>query len=228
MRSSDISLQLQGFSRVIRAQSGILHHQINLLKTRYLYISVQETSIVQQRKEKSMSMSPPCDRLQHEWYEKDTESCRVKQAAFLAKRVQKRDECVRQTCRDGQQGNARKFYEKVQRPTEDTKIKTLVCKNIKNEVESILRLQREQYSSPFRSSENNTPENFELVTPAVDASSDFPSPDQVERRIAITRRINKNAVLPAELFKQGGDKLTKCMHQLVWRICTKACPTIAT
>ncbi|XP_067633297.1 uncharacterized protein [Eurosta solidaginis] len=119
--------------------------------------------------------------------------------------------------------NALKFYQTIRREREGFKTGANSCKNengdLVTDVQRALRLWREHLSA-LLNGENYLPHRDDEPESAIDGDGiDIPPPVYDEVRITITRLKNNKTAgadgLPAELFKYGGEKLVRRMHQLL-------------
>ena len=150
---------------------------------------------------------------------------------------QKKREAERRECEDiemhGDRNEVRKFFEKIRRQTEGFKTGTTSCRdengNLVTDIQGILGLWREHFSTLLNGDDENNPATGEAdpETPALEDGVDIPPPDYDEVITAISRLKNNKAAgadgLPAELFKTGGEELTKRMHELLCRIWSEEC-----
>ena len=127
--------------------------------------------------------------------------------------------------RCGRRNDARKFFENVKRQTNGFKTGATACRdkngNLVTDVQSVLRLWRDHFAELLNGGDNTAAEVLPDTTIA-DDGVDIPPPDYSEVCLAIQRLKNNKAAgadgIPAELYKTGGQELTRCMHTLLCKI----------
>uniref|UniRef100_A0A1I8NJJ8 Uncharacterized protein n=1 Tax=Musca domestica TaxID=7370 RepID=A0A1I8NJJ8_MUSDO len=119
------------------------------------------------------------------------------------------------------QNEVRKFYQRVKHQTEGCRDEE---GNLVTDTDSVLRIWKEHFAKLLVS---NNGEEEDTPEPIRDDGIECIPPSQEEVRIAVNRLKNNKAAgadgLPAELFKTGGQKLIRSMHQLIRTIWLKEC-----